>query len=281
MTFAPPESPLPRVSRVTAPDGVNLLVREWGDPAGQPVVFIHGYCQSGLCWERQVQDPALAHLRLITFDMRGHGASDKPLDPAFYQEDARWAGDLRAILATLDGRRPILAGWSYGGRVICDYLAAEGGDGIAGLMLVAAVASVQRAHYGTCNRLMFEMTSTDLGIAIPATRSFLRKCYAVQPDTETYETALAFNMMVPPQVRTGMAGRTPNFDAPLMAYQGPVVVVHGEQDQVIAPAMSHHILTLMPQARLELWPGIGHTPFQEQPERFNALLADMAAARTS
>eukprot|EP01031_Cornospumella_fuschlensis_P004969 gene4969-6211_t len=190
MTFAPPASPLPRVSIVTAPDGVNLLVREWGDPAGQPVVFIHGYCQSGLCWARQVQDPALAHLRLITFDMRGHGASDKPLDPAFYQEDTRWAGDLRAILDTLDGRRPILAGWSYGGRVICDYLAAEGGGGIAGLMLVAAVVSVQRAHYGTCNRLMFEMTSTDLGIAIPSTRSFLRKCYAVGPDTDTYETAL-------------------------------------------------------------------------------------------
>lgn len=272
-----PLAPLPRVSRVTAPDGVTLVVREAGDPEGRPVVFIHGYCQAGLSWAAQMRDPALAHLRLITFDLRGHGASDKPLAPDFYQEDARWAGDLRALIDTLALVRPILVGWSYGGRVICDHLAAEGGATIGGLVLVAAVASTQRAHYGTCNRLMFEMTSEDLGIAIPATRSFLRKCYAVEPDPETFETALAFNMMVPPQVRAAMAGRPANFDAPLRAYGGPVLVVHGAEDQVIAPAMSHHILTLMPQAQLALFAGIGHTPFQEQPERFNALLADMAA----
>ncbi|OZB02734.1 MAG: hypothetical protein B7X67_19225, partial [Rhizobiales bacterium 39-66-18] len=103
-----------RSTHVIAPDGVSLAVQEWGTALGPPVLFIHGYSQSGLCWRRQVESDTLAHLRLVTFDLRGHGASAKPLEPAHYQQDSRWAGDIAALIDQLELERPVVVGWSYG-----------------------------------------------------------------------------------------------------------------------------------------------------------------------
>src|SRR5512135_3698386 len=70
---------------VKAPDGVNISVQEWGNPDGPEIIFIHGFLQSHLTWWKQVTDTMVAKkFRLITFDLPGHGASDKPLDPAIY-----------------------------------------------------------------------------------------------------------------------------------------------------------------------------------------------------
>lgn len=266
-----------RTHRVTAPDGVRIAVREAGAAEGRPVVFIHGYSQAGLCWDRQMRDPALAHLRLVAYDLRGHGASDKPLDPAFYQDGTRWAGDLEAILKELDLHRPILVGWSYGGRIICDYLDAFGAGALAGVVFVDAITGGERAFYGTCNRLMRLMTEDEPEIAIAATRAFLRSCFHAAPDQEMFETLLAANMMVPPQVRAAM-GRPAHYDGVLAALDRPALILHGQEDQVIALAMARHMASLMGGARLELWERTGHAPFLEHPERFNALLADFAAA---
>lgn len=266
-----------RTHRITTTDGLRIAARESGTANGRAVVFIHGYSQAGLCWDRQMRDPALAHLRLIAYDLRGHGASDKPLDPAYYQEDARWAGDLDAVLQELDVHQPILVGWSYGGRVICDYLNAFGTQALAGVMFVNAITGSDRAFYGSCNRLMRLMTEDEPDIAIAATRTFLRNCFHTGPDQETFEILLAANMMVPPQIRAAM-GRPAQYDSILARLDRPALILHGQDDKVIAPAMAHHMATLMEKARLELWEQTGHAPFIEHPERFNAMLAQFTAA---
>jgi len=77
---------------VTAPDGVTLSVQEWGNAEGPAILFIHGYAQSHLNWKEQVEDSALTdEFRMITFDLRGHGMSDKPEGASFYRESERWA----------------------------------------------------------------------------------------------------------------------------------------------------------------------------------------------
>jgi len=60
--------------------GLRLHVREWGDPQGPPIVFVHGWSQSQMCWSRQVAGPLGEDFRLVTFDLRGHGMSEQPLD---------------------------------------------------------------------------------------------------------------------------------------------------------------------------------------------------------
>ena len=59
-------------SSLTTPDGVPLAVYEAGDPAGPEILFIHGFSQSALSWQRQMTSAALARFRLIAWDLRGH-----------------------------------------------------------------------------------------------------------------------------------------------------------------------------------------------------------------
>ena len=274
------DTPLPQDAfaprQIRSPDGLSLAVRQHGNAQGRPVIFIHGYSQAGLCWARQVEDPTLSHLRLVTYDLRGHGGSDKPLDPAHYQEGHRWAGDVRAIMDGLGLDRPILVGWSYGGRIIGDYLRAYGSADLGGLVFVDAITGNERGFYGSCNRLMKQMTDLEPATAIAATRAFLRRCVHVPLDTDTFEILLAANMMVPPQVRAAM-GRPAEYDDLLARLDRPTLVVHGREDQVIALAMAEHIAALVPGAQQVILDETGHAPFLERPDAFNTRLAAFVA----
>ena len=67
---------------VRAPDGVKIEAQEWGNPAGSEILFIHGFSQASMSWQRQVEGDLAKEFRLVTYDLRGHGNSDKPLEPA-------------------------------------------------------------------------------------------------------------------------------------------------------------------------------------------------------
>ena len=110
--------------------GLRLHVREWGDREGPPIVFVHGWSQSQLCWSRQIAGPLAEDFRLVTFDLRGHGMSEKPLDAEHYVDARLWADDLDAVIEQLELDRPVLVAWSYGGFVVTDYLRGlrRGGD---------------------------------------------------------------------------------------------------------------------------------------------------------
>src|SRR4051794_24838090 len=115
-----------RALSVTAPDGVKLAAGEWGNPTGPEIIFIHGFSQSSLCWLRQLTDNTLSAFRMVAYDLRGHGASDKPLEKEKYAHDQQWADDLAAVIETPSMHRPVLVGWSYAGRVISDFLKIHG-----------------------------------------------------------------------------------------------------------------------------------------------------------
>ncbi|MGQ3676342.1 alpha/beta fold hydrolase [Xanthobacter sp. TB0139] len=271
--------PAPVLRDVLTPDGLRIRTQQWGAPEGRDVLFIHGFSQAGLCWQKQVMAPELAHLRMVTYDFRGHGASDKPVDATFYKEPERWAGELAAILEQCELTKPVLVGWSYAGRIISDYLSIHGSAALGGIVFVDAVTSNERHFYGTCNRLMRQMYSENLEENISATRTFLRNCFEIQPDQEMFETFLAANMVVPAPVRAALFGRPCEHDTMLRALDLPVLVTQGDRDIVVAPAMAEHIAALIPEAELQMFEGIGHAPFVEAAESFNATLSTFIRAR--
>ena len=124
-------------------DGLRLHVREWGDPQGPPIVLVHGWSQSQLCWSRQVAGALAEDFRLVTFDLRGHGMSEKPLDAEAYLDARLWADDLAVVIEEVAPDRPMLVAWSYGGFVVTDYLRAYGEEGIAGVNLVGSAVLLQ------------------------------------------------------------------------------------------------------------------------------------------
>ena len=132
----------PKNYTVTAPDGVALSVQESGNPLGQPVVLIHGLLGSRLNWDAQVSSAELQRYRIITYDLRGHGLSGKPTEAEAYRDGQRWAGDLATVIEASHASRPVLVGWSLGGAVISNYLAAYGDSQIAAAVYVDGVSGL-------------------------------------------------------------------------------------------------------------------------------------------
>lgn len=267
-----------RTFSATTPDQLSIRVQEWGANDGPELLFIHGFSHCGLSWMRQTGAPELADFRTVTYDFRGHGGSDKPLEPLYYKEPRRWADELAAVIAASGLRRPVLVGWSYAGRVIGDYLAVHGGAGLGGIVFVDAATANAREFYGTCNRLMRQMCSPDLTENIAATRAFVRRCFATPQPDDLIETLVALNMVVPAEVRAGLFDRPAAYEDVLRRLDIPVLVAQGGKDDVVAPAMARHIAEIVPGARLALFDEAGHAPFLEVPEAFNAALAGFARA---
>jgi non-heme chloroperoxidase len=129
--------------------GLRLHIREWGKTDGPPILFIHGWSQSHLCWAKQYQSTLADEFRLVAYDLRGHGMSQAPLEPEHYTDPKLWADDVAAIIAQLGLDRPVLVGWSYGSFIICDYLRTHGQDHIAAIDFVAGAVKLGQAAFGT------------------------------------------------------------------------------------------------------------------------------------
>ena len=268
-----------RTSSLTAPDGVDLALYEWGDPGGREVVFIHGLGQCALAWRRQMESPALAGFRCVAWDLRGHGASGTPADRAFYAEGHRWADELRAVIAGTGLRRPAIVAWSFGGTLLGEYLVPHGHAGLAAINFVDAITLPGTDPLGPVLRThAAELVSADLAARISATRSFVYGCFAQLPSRDELETIIAYNMIVPPHVRSAMSGRTFDFDPAFAALDIPVLVTHGAEDKVIVPETARATAARIPGAQLSLYAGVGHTPFREAAERFDRELAALVAS---
>jgi pimeloyl-ACP methyl ester carboxylesterase len=264
---------------VTTPDGLTLFAQAAGNPDGPGIVFIHGYSQCHLSWRRQMADPALTgEFRMVAYDLRGHGLSEKPFAPERYRDDRLWADDLAAVMQTAGLKRATLVAWSYAGRVVSDYVRAHGQDGVAAINYVGAVTRVERRFWGPALRHTVEMTADDLTANIRASRKFVHACFGARPLGDEMDLTFAYTMMVPGKVRAAVMDRTRNEGDMLPLLSVPVLVTHGTMDRIILPAAGEYTASAVPKARLSLYEGIGHSPFFEDAPRFNRELAELARA---
>lgn len=259
---------------ISGGDGLDLAIYEAGDPNGPAIVFIHGFLGSHLVWERQLSGTLAEDHRLIAFDLRGHGASDKPLAAESYTDPDLWAEDVAAVIRELDLDRPVLVGWSYGGYIIPDYLREHGSDAIGGVVFVGAVtkAGTEEAQAVLGEELLEifgGVLSPDVRTRIAATRSFLPLLTSRPLDREWYEIILAGAMMVPPEVRLAMFSRELDNDDVLGRIDVPTLVIHGQDDQTVQVSAAEHIAATVPGAELRVYDGVGHAPFIEEPQRFD------------
>lgn len=261
--------------------GLNLHVREWGNSAGAPILFIHGWSCSHLAWRYQYESALADEFRLVALDLRGHGMSEAPLDADNYSDGRLWADDVAAIIEHLGLEQPVLVGWSYGGFVINDYVRVCGQTAISGVNFVGGGVSFHQEAFGTLIGPGFlnhveGATQADLPTNIDAVRQFVSELTARPIAREDFERTLAFTMVVPAVVRAGLTAREVRSDDVLESMRVPVLVTHGSEDRHILPAMAEHILEACPTATASWYDGAAHMPFIEHPERFNTELAEFA-----
>ncbi|TQC48445.1 alpha/beta hydrolase [Rhodococcus sp. WS4] len=254
-------------------DGTPLVYSVTGAPEARPLVLLHGWAQSSKCWGPGVLDELAARYRVIAVDLRGHGYSGAP--DTGYDDSAVWAGDVDAVLAA-EGvtSGAVLVGWSYGGLVICDYLAAHGTSAVDGVVLVGAITSIGRGEAG--GKVGAAMRAAIPGAMSEEPRDAIRALGAFgtaltgPPEGKGAQSQALFgaSLSTPPRVRAALFNRSASHDDLLRSLDVPVLVLHGTEDSVVDVSAGRHAAELIPQARTSFWEGCDHGPFVENPERF-------------
>ena len=124
---------------------ITLHVEDSGGP-GRPVVLIHGWPLSGESWSEQTGPLAAAGYRVITYDRRGFGSSDKPkgLGTSGYDYDTL-ADDLHGLLTELDLNDVTLVGFSMGGGEVARYASKHGNERVRSVVFAGAVPPYLRS----------------------------------------------------------------------------------------------------------------------------------------
>jgi non-heme chloroperoxidase len=253
--------------------GLRLHAREWGNRRGRPILFIHGWSLSQLCWARQIDGPLAEEFHLVTFDNRGHGMSEKPLDADRYVDSQLWADDVAAVIDQARLDRPVVVAWSYGGLVVTDYLRVYGQDGIAGINMVGGAVMLKPPAFDHLGPGFLgnveDASAPDLPTNIAAIQRFVRTLTTEALSEEDRGEALCSSMVVPAQVRGALVSREIDGDDVLSGLSMPVLLSHGRRDAMVLPSMAEHVSEICESAELSWYDHSGHMPFLEEPARFN------------
>lgn len=268
-----------RTYTVDSPDGTRISVQEAGNAQGQPIIFIHGLLGSHLSWEKQISSPELQRYRLITFDMRGHGMSDKPDQAEAYRDGRRWADDLSAVIAGSGAQQPVLVGWSLGAAVITNYLSAYTDAQIAGALYVGGVIELKQDQLVAQPQVYEAMASSDLRTHLDGERRFVALCFATPPDDTMLQRTTAIAAMASGTMQGAVPEMTIASTEGLGSMHKPLLLIYGERDSLVQPdASTARAKALYPRATMKLYPTSGHSPFFEEAARFNRDLSSFVEA---
>ena len=262
-------------STVTGANGVKLHVDETGNRSGRPIVFIHGFSQSRLSWSKQLDSDLSQDFRLVAYDLRGHGLSDKPNDG--YTDSKVWADDLRAVLDGLQLDDAVLVGWSYGPLIILDYIRHYGEDGISGSNMIGGVSKLGS------DEAMAVLTPEFTGL-VPGFFSedpeegksslgeLIRLCFAKSLSDVEFDAMLERSISVPYYVRRGLFSRAFDNDDLLPELHKPVLITHGAKDAVVKPIAAEQHKSAIPKAELHMVENAGHAAFWDEAANYNERL---------
>jgi pimeloyl-ACP methyl ester carboxylesterase len=252
--------------------------------AGPAVLLVHGITSSSRTWRTVM--PALAeHYDVIAPDLLGHGRSAKPRGD--YSLGA-YASGLRDLLVALEIPSATVVGHSLGGGVAMQFayqfperverlvLVDSGGLG-AEVSLVLRAATLPGAEY-----VLPLLASSPLRGAGGIVGSVLGRV-GLRPSADVQGMAEGFESLGDAAARRAFVHtarsvidptgqRVDATDRLYLAEHVPSLIVWGDRDRMIPVKHGEDAHALMPNSRFETFPGAGHFPFNDDPDRFVALL---------
>lgn len=255
-------------------DTVPLHYSEAGK--GTPVVLLHGFPLQGATWQEQ-QKQLSDHYRVIVPDLRGHGCSPAP--PGIY-EMSLMASDVLALLDTLLIKKAIIMGHSMGGYVTLAalklaperFLALGLVDSQAG----ADTDETRKGRYKTAEKVAAEGAKVVADAMLP--KLFAPNLPAGAPIIDEVRQMI---LSTPPAViiatLKGMAERADS--GPLLStLQIPVLILTGDQDQIISPEKAKAMAATLATASLECIENSGHMTMLEQPQATTTAIREFLRA---
>ncbi len=261
-------------------DGVTHY--ELGGPAeGKPVVLVHGFSVPMFIWEPTFAALTGAGFRVLRYDLYGRGLSDRP--PIRYDK-ALFVRQLAELVDAVGIAHPFaLVGLSMGGAITAAYTAQVGRDGVERLALldpaglpypiptgmrllrVPLLGELLMGPLGT--RILLHGLRDDLGAEHPALPRYEAN-YRYQMRYFGFRRALLST------IRSGILWGSERDFAAVGGLGLPVLLIWGEEDEVVPFALHHRLRKLIPQAQFHAIPGARHIPHYEQPEVIQPILLD-------
>jgi non-heme chloroperoxidase len=270
---------------ITTPDGVEIFYKDWS-PGGdaQPIVFSHGWPLSADDWDAQMLFFLNEGFRVVAHDRRGHGRSTQVADG---HDMDHYADDLAAVTAHLDLRNAIHVGHSTGGGEVVHYIARHGEDRVAKAALLSAVPPIMvqtEANPGGLPISVFD----DFRAQLAASRSEFYWAVASGPFYGYNRDGVEPSQpIITNWWRQGMMGGAKahydgikafsetDFTEDLKQITVPVLVMHGDDDQVVPYADSAPLSAeLLPNGTLKTYVGFPHGMPTTQAETINADLLE-------
>ncbi|MEV4273431.1 alpha/beta fold hydrolase [Micromonospora chalcea] len=257
---------------VSTNDGTRIHYTEQGD--GQPLVMIHGWCFSHRFFTRNL-DTLAEHARVIAFDLRGHGDSDKPTHG---YRISRLARDLFDLLEHLDLRWVTVLGWSLGCPVIWSYLELFGNHRLARAVFVEQTPRQYRSTdwtytHATCYdeaSLAATQTQVELDTA-NFDRRQLQTIMATQPSEQERKLLLAEMAKAPTVARTALIAEHSRHDWRdlLPTITLPSLVLVARRDKVFPWQGPAWVGKAIPRAETVFFEDSSHALFLDEPDKFN------------
>jgi len=269
-------------SRVVEVNGVTVHYKEMGQ--GEPVyILLHGFGASEFSW-REVMEPLSTSGRVIAYDRPAFGLTERPME-------GNWTGtnpySVQGNVELLDGLmdelgvdKAILVGNSAGGEVAAAY-AIEHPERVQGLVLVdpavgngsrgpipqwavSLMASPQIRHIAP---LLVRTIAGDMGN--DTIRMAWHDPSRIDPEVyEGYRKPLRANNWDKALYEFTIAGNPANYSGRLANLTMPVLVVTGDDDQIVPTEQSIQVSREIPGAELVVLKDCGHVPQEECPDQF-------------
>ena len=219
---------------------VDLYVEDTGG-TGRPVVLIHGWPLSGASWSHQVPAFAAAGYRVVDYDRRGFGRSDKP--SSGYDYDT-FAQDLHAILEALDLRDVTLVGFSMGGGEIARYFGRYGAERVRSVVFASAVPPYLAQTDDNPDGPLDTATADGMEGGLKGDRDaffpeFVRNFYSANGELKVTKAAVdeAVGLARQSDQKAALgamhAFATTDFRDDLKRITVPTLVIHGDSDAIV------------------------------------------------
>lgn len=259
---------------MTEPHENDFMLAYQDSCAGLTLLLIHGFPLNSNLWEAQMDDLRDV-ARVLAPDLRGHGLSDQGDEPYSMQ---LMADDCLALLQSIGVQEPVvLCGHSMGGYVAFEFYRRYP-EWVAAMILVATRAAPDspEAREG---RDRMAQRAREQGAGAIADEMAPRLLAPENAENDRELLDYVHEMIESASIR-GITGALEAMkeradSRPLLAeIDVPVLIICGEEDQLIPLSDSEEMRDALPNAELALIPEAGHVPNLEQPLEFNELVWD-------
>ncbi|QNM82316.1 alpha/beta hydrolase [Sphingomonas sabuli] len=265
---------------ITTRDGTEIFYKDWGPKDARPIVFHHGWPLSADDWDAQLMFFLAKGYRVIAHDRRGHGRSAQVSEG---HDMDHYAADVADLAAALDLKDAVHAGHSTGGGEVAHYVARAEPGRVAKAVLISAVPPIMVKSDSNPGGTPIEVfDGYRAGVAANRAQIYLDVAsgpfYGFNRDGATVSEGVIRNWW-----RQGMMGgikahydgikafSETDFTEDLKAIDVPVLVMHGDDDQIVPYADSAPLSAkLLKNGTLKTYAGFPHGMCTTHADTINA-----------